>query len=109
MFFTDPDRSSLTVATGDLIQQLRRIDPGLHDSGTQKNVEVDHQPAVVTQFNSDSPFGGSEMDLLVTVMRPEGLFYLIFISPEQKWDETGPAYKQMTQSIRFAQPPKIQP
>ena len=108
-FFPDPDRSSLTVATGDLIQQLRRVDPGLHDSGTQNDVEVDHQPAVVTQFKSDSPFGGSETDLLVTVMRPEGLFYLIFISPEQKWDETGPAYKQMTESIRFAQRPKVQP
>ena len=108
-FFPDPDRSALTMATGDLIQQLRRIDPGLHDSGAQKNVEVDHQPAVVTQFKSDSPFGGSETDLLVTVMRPEGLFYLVFISPEKEWDETGPAYNQMTQSIRFAQPQQVRP
>jgi hypothetical protein len=108
-FFPDPDRTSLSLATGDLIQQLRRMDPGLHGSGTQENVEVDHQAAEMTQFTSDSPFGGNETDLLVTIARPEGLFYLIFVSPERNWQEAQPAFHHITGSIRFVQHPKVQP
>jgi len=102
-FFTDPDRSSLSVATGDLIQRLRTEDPGIHDSGVQKNVEVDKQPALLTQFTSDSPFGGAEKDVLVTVARPEGLFHLIFIAPEQNRNETQGVFDHIMQSIRFIQ------
>ena len=102
-FFTDPDRSSLSVATGDLIQRLRTEDPGIHDSGPQKSVDVDGQPALLAQFTSDSPFGGGERDLLVTVARPEGLFHLIFISPDRNWSETQAFFDHMIQSIRFVQ------
>jgi len=101
-FFTDPDRSSLSIATGDLIQRLRTEDPGLQASGTQKPAEADKQPALLTQFTSDSPFGGTETDMLLTVARPEGLFYLVFISPERKWDQTQAAVEHMIQSVRFA-------
>ena len=103
-FFTDPDRSTLSVATGDLIQRLRTEDPGLHNPTSQKNVEVERQPALLTQFTSDSPFGGAETDLLVTVARPEGrLFHLIFISPEKNWSETQGVFDHVMQSIRFVQ------
>ena len=45
---------------------------------SQKHAEAGKQAALVTQFTGNSPFGGSETDMLVTVARPEGLFYLIF-------------------------------
>jgi len=106
-FFADPGRSSLSIATGDLIQRLRTEDPGLHDSGTQKSAEAGKHPALVTQFTSDSPFGGTEVDVLVTVARPEGLFYLIFISPERNWSETQPTFDHMMQSTRFVQPEEV--
>jgi len=102
-FFTDPDRSSLNVATGDLIQRLRTEDPGLHDAANQKSVVADKQPALLSQFTSDSPFGGAEMDLLVTVARPEGLFYLIFITPGKDWNDTQAIFNHMLQSIHFVQ------
>jgi predicted Zn-dependent protease len=108
-FFTDPDRSSLSVATGDLIQHLCRLDPGLHDSGTHKNVEVNNQAALLGQFTGDSPLGGTETDLLLTVARPEGLFYLIFVSPEQDWHETQLVFDHMIQSIRFVPSSTVQP
>jgi predicted Zn-dependent protease len=100
-FFADPDRSSLSNATDDLIQHLRTIDPGMHRSGDQKHAEADKQPALITQLTSDSPFGGAETDMLLTVSRPEGLFHLIFISPESHWNETHPTFEHMVQSIHF--------
>jgi beta-barrel assembly-enhancing protease len=103
-FFSDPDRSSLNLATSDLIQRLRSVDPGIRDSGAQKSIDLDREGALLTQFTSDSPFGGSEKDLLVTVARPEGLFYLVFISPDKNWSETQPSFDHMVESIRFSNP-----
>jgi len=102
-FFTDPGRSSLSQATDDLIQHLHADDPGIHRSGDQKRAEADKQPALITQLTSSSPFGGDEIDMLVTVARPEGLFHLIFISPESHWNDSHPTFEHMVQSIRFAQ------
>ena len=102
-FFPDPSRASLSDATADLIQRLRTEDPGIHDSGTQKRGEVDKQPALTTQFTANSPFGGTETDILVTVARPEGLFHMIFISPEKDWNEAHLTFEHMVQSIHFVQ------
>jgi len=100
-FFPDPDRSSLDDATSDLIQHLHTEDPGMHRSGNQKRGAVDKQPAVMTQLTSNSPFGGAETDMLVTVARPEGLYYLIFVSPEQDWNDTRIVYEHMVHSVHF--------
>ena len=99
-FFTDPDRTSLDVATGDLIQRLHSLDSGMRESGAQQLIDVDKQPALLTQFTSSSPFGGAETDLLITVARPEGLFYLMCISPSQD-NDTRPMFDHMLQSLRF--------
>jgi len=100
-FFTDPDRSSLPVATDDLIQRLHSLDSGLRESGTQQRIEVDKEPALLSQFTSNSPLGGVETDLLITVCRPEGLFYLIFISPDKELSAARPLFDHMVQSLRF--------
>jgi len=102
-FFADPSRSSLTDATGDLIQRLRTEDPGISQMGNQRRAELDKQPALITTLTSNSPFGGAETDMLVTVARPEGLFHLIFISPERDWNEAHLTFEHMVQSIRFVQ------
>jgi len=100
-FFADPGRSSLKDATDDLIQRLRKEDPGIRQTENQRRTGLDKQPALITTLTSDSPFGGAETDMLVTVARPEGLFHLIFISPESRWNETHLTFEHMVQSIRF--------
>ena len=100
-FFADPDRSSLNVATGDLIQHLHGLDAGIRQSGTQRATVVDKQPALFTPLNSKSPLGGSEMDLLLTVDRPEGLFYLLFIAPEKDSAGARATFDHVIQSLRF--------
>jgi len=102
-FFADPSRSSLSDATDDLIQRLRTDDPGLRQTGSQKRTDVGKQEALITQLTSDSPFGGAETDMLLTVSRPEGLFHLVFISPESRWNEAHLTFEHMVQSIHFAQ------
>ena len=36
-----------------------------------------------------SPYGGAETDALLTVARPEGLFYMVFIAPERQFRQSG--------------------
>jgi len=102
-FFADPGRSSLNDATSDLMQRLHTEDPGLRQTGDQRRADLDKQPALITTLTSNSPFGGAETDMLVTVARPEGLFHLIFISPESNWHDTHLTFEHMVQSIRFVQ------
>jgi hypothetical protein len=103
-YFADPDRSSLSTATSDFIQQLHGEDSDLHESGTQKQIEVDKQPGLMVQFTSKSALGGSETDLLITVARPEGLFFVIFILPDKDSRDGWPMFNHMVQSLRFQEP-----
>jgi hypothetical protein len=45
--------------------------------------------------------GNGELDTLVTAVRPEGLFYLLLISPEEEHDSLQPVFQQIQTSVRF--------
>ena len=57
--------------------------------------------AMVTTLSGSSPFGGNEVDALVTVMRPQGLFYVIFIAPEKDYPQLQDTLQKMLDSLRF--------
>ena len=52
-------------------------------------------------LETGSPYGGAETDALLTVMRPEGLFYMVFIAPQRNFSSLQGAFEQMLNSIRF--------
>jgi hypothetical protein len=41
------------------------------------------------------------VDQLVTVARPQGLWYLVFISPQSEARDIQPVFDQMLRSVRF--------
>jgi hypothetical protein len=98
-----PSRRATSVdqATRDLLSQLRASNPTMQVEGGFRNVRVDGAPGLVTTLTSASPFGGTERDVLLTVARPEGLFYMVFIAPNQYFDQAQSAFDRMLQSIRF--------
>jgi hypothetical protein len=50
----------------------------------------------------NSPYGGVERNLLVTVARPEGLFYVVFVAPDRQFAQGQQGtFPKMLQSIRF--------
>ncbi len=61
----------------------------------------DGSAGAVATLASESPFGGTEKDVILTVARPEGLFYMVFIAPNQDFDQFQGAFDQMMRSIRF--------
>jgi hypothetical protein len=41
------------------------------------------------------------VDALVTVPRPQGLFYLVFTAPGSEWRDVEPTFMEMLRSVRF--------
>jgi predicted Zn-dependent protease len=88
-------------ATAELLQVLRQNNPTMQVAANPRRVSVSGHQGLVTELVSQSPYGGTERDLVLTVARPEGLFYMVFIAPERAWSQLQPAVQQMVQSIRF--------
>jgi hypothetical protein len=92
---------NLRSATEDLIGDLRRSNPAMQTGGRQQSTRVNGQNALVTTLYNQSPLGGREVDMLVTVQGREGLFYLVFIAPEADFKNTQSMYEQMLRTVRF--------
>jgi hypothetical protein len=101
-YFTPEGRSDLRSATDDLIHHLHAQNPSMQPTGNPRQVRVDNSSGLVTMMQSNSPYGGAETDALLTVGRPEGLFYMIFIAPSQNYSQLQSAFEQMLGSIRFS-------
>jgi Zn-dependent protease with chaperone function len=102
-YFSPRGRSDLRSATSELVNHLRAGNPTMQAaSRTQKRVRIAGSDGLVTMLESASPYGGTETDALLTVARPEGLFYMVFIAPERNFGQLEGAFQQMINSIRFA-------
>jgi hypothetical protein len=100
-YFPQAQAADLTRDTGDLIRQLQASNPGMRVAGRSRRAQVSGLAALVTTLSSDSPFGGREVNLLVTVQRPDGIFYIVFIAPENEYRQAQPVYENMLRSVRF--------
>jgi hypothetical protein len=99
--FSPQQDGNLRQATTDLIGQLRQSNPSMQAAGRQQRTRVDGQQALVTTLYNQSPLGGREIDMLVTVERPQGLLYLVFIAPESDYRQAQGIFEQMLKSVRF--------
>ena len=91
----------LKTDTSALIQGMRQGDANMKVVGSQ-NLTVDGKPAIATQVESQSPFQGeTEVDVVVSLERPEGLFYLVLIAPKSEWSSAQPIYQRVVGSVKF--------
>jgi Zn-dependent protease with chaperone function len=96
------DADKLGMDTEDLVRQLQQSDRTIR-AGEQRSLTVNGYPALVTTLNASSPFQGeTEVDQLVTVARPQGLWYMVFISPQSEARDIQPVFDQMLRSVRFS-------
>ncbi len=101
-FFPDNSSTDLRAATDDLIHHLTSQNPGMRVvSRSARRVTVDGSNGLVTTLEGNSPFGGAESDTLLTVSRPQGLFYMVFIAPQRSADSLQDSFQKMVESLRF--------
>jgi hypothetical protein len=93
-------RANLEGATRELISQLASLNRGMR-VGETRRVQVDGNRALITTLTGASPFGGAETNMLLTVARPEGLFYMVCVAPQNQFSQLGGAFEPIVQSIQF--------
>jgi beta-barrel assembly-enhancing protease len=100
-YFTPQNRGDLKSATDELVQQLRSSNPRMEVGGGTRNARAGGAEALVTMLSSNSPYGGAETDALITVLRPQGLFYLVFVAPQGNFAQFQGTLEDMVNSLRF--------
>ena len=93
---------SLKEATDQLIESMARSNSNMRVAKDQGRIKVGGKMALSKVLTNDSPVGGLETDWLVTVSRPEGLLYFIFVTPEREFAEFQDAFQQILDSVRFS-------
>ena len=96
--------SDLQQATDELIRHLHAANPNMRaTSASRRRITVEDGPGLVTTLASESPFQGqTETDALLTVHRPQGLFYMIFVAPQRDFRDLQSTFDDMASSIRFS-------
>lgn len=97
------DRIDLRRDTEDLIRQLSQSNPSMRVSREgMRNINIDSQAGLLTTLNSASPMQGEdEVDVLITIPRPEGLFYIVMIAPADEYRQAQGVFDSVARSIRF--------
>ena len=95
--------ADLRQATAEFVSVLQYSDPRLRvGPEAQREVTFAGKNAILTTLNSDSIFQGqTEVNLLLTVAHPNGIFFVVFVAPESEARYANPVFEQMLQSMRF--------
>ncbi len=94
-------RVNLRNDTNELLRRLQAENPSMRVAGNQRRVRVNGSDGLITTIESASPFGGGETDAVLTVARPEGLFYMVLIAPQSRFGDLQDTFSQMINSLRF--------
>lgn len=96
-------KPNLQRDTAALLQQMAGANPGMRQTGNARAVKVGGLDALLSPFQSASPYQGQqETDMILTIARPEGLFYTVFIAPQSEWAGAQPAFDAVVSSLQFA-------
>ena len=91
----------LTEATDQLIESLQGSNSGLRVTRDQGKTKVGGRTALSKILTGNSPAGGREKDWLVTVLTPRGLFYFVFVAPENEFSDYQRAFQRILGSAKF--------
>jgi beta-barrel assembly-enhancing protease len=88
--------------TDSLIRGFQRANAEMRLGRAARRIQVAGETALLSTLYSRSPYRNErEVDVLVTVARPQGLFYAVFIAPESQFDAAQKTFEKIVGSIRF--------
>ncbi len=101
--YGQPSGTSLQDATDRLVEELRHSNQTMRIIRYHEDIRIDGQRALSTDLSNESPLGGRETDWLVTVQRPEGLLFFVFVAPDRDFLNYNHTFRVMLDSVRFRQ------
>jgi hypothetical protein len=102
-YFPQTKDTDLGRLTDLLVGQLGQGNTSLHrGAGKVRAITVGAKKGLVSPLESASPYKGeTEVDMLLTVQRPEGVFYMILIAPGSEWSQVEGTFNSIVGSVRF--------
>jgi Zn-dependent protease with chaperone function len=101
-FAQEGSGADLERDTDALIRRFRQSNAEMRSGREARHVQAGGQTALLSTLYSRSPYSGErEVDVLVTVARPEGLFYMIFIAPQSLFDSVQGTFEDILRSVKF--------
>ncbi len=97
------EQQRLEEATSGLIEELSHSNPGMRIVSQPDYFRIDGLGAESTYLTNDSPLGGRETNWLVTIQRPEGLLFMVFVAPDRDFKNYESTFQNMLRSVRFRQ------
>lgn len=95
-------RLNLANQTQQLLQSLALNNPGGRVEGRSERITIDRSNALLSRMSADSPYRGARENIvIITVDRPQAMYYFIFVAPDYDFRRLEPVYQQVTQTIRF--------
>ncbi len=103
-FFPETKTRDLQQATDELIAHLHGGNPNMRlVSNVRRRVRVEDSAGLVTTLSNSSPYQGQvETDVLLTVARPQGVFYMLFVAPRADFRSLEGTFNEMVNSLRFS-------
>jgi Zn-dependent protease with chaperone function len=101
--FFEPRSQGLAQKTNELIGDLQQSNPGLEPiRGKRNTTNLRGQPAESLLLAGNSPVSDDrEVVWLVATERPQGLFYIVFVSPESEYQQHSTTFQNVLRSIVF--------
>jgi len=101
--YFEPRDRNVRAATNQLVADLQASNAELKPvRGKREAISVHGKTGQSVLLEGPSALQGRrEFVWLVTSEHPNGFFYLIFVSPDNRYNELRPHYQQMVQSVRF--------
>jgi predicted Zn-dependent protease len=100
--FKPQNARSLDEATNQLIDMLRQGNPNMKVSRSRVQTRVDSRPGQLTELTNDSPFGGTETDVLITVFRSTTeLQYFVWVVPSKAMSQYQTTFQNIMSSVRM--------
>jgi Zn-dependent protease with chaperone function len=94
-------RFELKDATDQLIESYKKGNPNLAVVQASREIRLGGQRALSTQLRNDSALGGTEVNWLFTVLRPEGMIYVVCVVPESDFTDYRGAFEAVLKSVQF--------
>jgi hypothetical protein len=95
-------RVSLDDATDQLLRVLQRNNPSMRITRDRQPIRVAGIQGYVAEASNDSPAGGAETDLIVTVIAPTGrVYYFVGVAPQNDFLGYRRSFQDVIGSVRF--------
>jgi len=100
--FQSQGARDLDQATTQLLNDLKRQNPSVQVTRSRVQTRVDGKPALLAELLNDSPAGGQETDVVVTVIRSNTeLQYFVLVAPSKDFAQYRNAFNQVMDSVRL--------